>query len=1202
VKCFSCGFENPGGAKFCCECGKRLRDDIDTKVSRAKTTEKETVITRRDELRTVTILFADVKGFTAMSDGFQADELKDVMAECFDILEECIKSEGGIVDKYMGDRVMALFGVPISSENDPQRAIRAGLKMQQALRDFSRRFSTPVQMRIGINTGKVLAGLIGKDFADFTVMGQPVNIASRLEESSPPGGILVSASTYRHTSKLFEFNKKSLSIRGLDREVEVYEVLAEKGKPPLPFEDTAVAFMMIARAKELTTLQASFKKVIDQRVPGVIMIIAPQGYGKSRLIYEFTSFVSKRYKDTKIAISSPAGYLPPPYSMLGEIIRECVGVSRDDTNVSLDERLQEVFATSKTTESSVLENVHLIKYLLGMVPPSDPVISAYSDSLEILQRMIFRSVSEFFARVAKDNPLVIIMEDIHLADSGTLEAIAFTAVAVEDAPILIIASSRDDQLDGAKTLTRNLSNFTSINLSPIKGESAKRCVDEFLSPYLSRHEIPDTLRDVIVERSGGNPYYIREIIRDLLDRRVIVQIQDKWVLQEERFSELKVPETLEGLIQSRLDRLPPGEKLLLQEASAQGIDFWESPLSIIEETIELENTKDIVESVEYRLFSLKQKGFITNKQRSRLSNEREFTFLHPFIWEVLYNSIPIRIKRAYHGAILNYLLEKTQGQMEEFYPLIAYQSENSGATEVAKQYYLRSAKVSQRLFDNLKAAEFYKKVLSLAGKEDTRLIKQTKRDLGKLLRLTGGFDEALRFLEESLAAETNARQRLDIYIAICDTLYRKGDFDKALQHYSAAIQEISDISQQESTLWLCTILNGIAAIHYARGENELAISKGADALALMQRLTRARTDREERIFADILNTIGLAYQQKGRYEDALSNFKTALSIYRNLVYLPGIGKLVNNKGMVYFLKGDFATAENCYKEALGIFERIGDIKAAASTLTNIGLVYKNRYLYEDALKYLNRSMRIRERIGDRWGVASSVINLATVYLELGCSDTIVDLFKTAQSKGINLNDRNWLWYESYSLGMANILACKYEVALGFLKGALTLADQMDSSRLRMWSLQGLADAYNEMGNQPEALTQIHRAYKIASAIPDETETLRIKLTEIDIKIGLGENLDKIAEELKKISKNIKKLSDTYLEFMDLRVWGRFYEEASKKDPQHILRMIQYYKLALRNRHRIATNIKDPKLRQSYLSLPEIKKITSTLERYPDFHR
>jgi len=503
----------------------------------------------------VTVLFADVSGFTALSETMDAEEVSGLMNTLWSRLDGAIVAHSGWIDKHIGDAVMALFGAPVAREDDPERAIRAALAMQAEIKNWKIEMGEPspgnlppafnLQMRIGINTGPVLLGSVGTT-GEYTAMGDTVNLASRLEHAAPVGGILISHDTYRHVRGLFDvLPLDPINVKGKTEAISVYVIRAVK---PRTFRVTTrgvegIETRTIGREAELAKMQSALETAVTDRQTQLVSIVAEAGTGKSRLLYEFSKWMEIQPQRLLLFKGrATQEMINLPYSLIRDVLASRFEIQDSDRAAVAREKLERgltEFAEGDPDEAEV--RAHFIGHLIGFDFSASPHLTGIlSDARQIHDRA-FHYTADFFANAMREQAAVILLEDIHWADDGSLDLLEHLIREHPEAPLFIVGLTRPTLFERRPQWGAGPTTHLRINLQPLSEQSCRHLVAEILRKV---PEIPESLLALIITRAEGSPFYIEELIKVLIDDGVIITGDETWRVEAERLAEVRVPTLL----------------------------------------------------------------------------------------------------------------------------------------------------------------------------------------------------------------------------------------------------------------------------------------------------------------------------------------------------------------------------------------------------------------------------------------------------------------------------------------------------------------------------------------------------------------------------------------------------------------------------------------------------------------------------------
>jgi class 3 adenylate cyclase len=649
--CPVCGAEVPDGARFCPSCGSAIAD--------------AEILPSGQERRLVTILFADVTGSTGLGEQLDPERLQEVMGTYFRAMREEIEAEGGTVEKFIGDAVMAAFGVPTAHEDDPRRALRAALRMRRRLAgvnaELDGRFGVTLQIRTGVNTGEVLAATSPRP-GEPMVTGDTVNVAARLEQTAEPGQVVVAERTAR-AARGFRFRELGeRDLRGKTQPVpavvleEEAPAWAERGVPGLRAP-------MVGRDSELEVLRSLYQRSANEGRPNLVTIYGDPGVGKSRLTAEFLAWSSAAASPPVIVRGRCLPYGDGvTYWPLAEILKERSGVLDTDAPEVALERIR-AMGRELLTEDVAADPAKATAALAYTVGVDDPVVSFSSLEPREVRLKTHGAWRSFFSALANASPVLAVIEDIHWADPALLDLLEELAERVQG-PVVFVCTARPELTERRPGWGGGRRNFSSVALDPLTSQEA----DELVTLLLTIDELPETVHRHILERAEGNPFFLEEIIRKLIDEGRIVRDGERWRAAA-GIDDVVVPDTVQAVLAARIDLLGPKEKRALQSAAVVGRIFWPGPVLLLlnGEGPELDDT----------LASLEDRDLVLSRLGSAVAGQREFAFKHVLTRDVAYESLPRRDRARAHSAVAGWI-ESTAGERRgEFAELLAYHYEEA---------------------------------------------------------------------------------------------------------------------------------------------------------------------------------------------------------------------------------------------------------------------------------------------------------------------------------------------------------------------------------------------------------------------------------------------------------------------------------------------------------------------------------------------
>jgi predicted ATPase/class 3 adenylate cyclase len=937
--CPNCGAEAPAGARFCVACGAQLAPAAEPDRvgghprepgeaaehgdpgARAYTSDGEEATARGDattpseERRTVTVLFADLSGYTEVSERLDHETVKGLTERCLTRLAAEVERFGGRVDKYMGDNVMAVFGAPVAHEDDPERAVRAAFGMQSAMAELNggiaAEFGFELPLRIGVNTGEVLAGHVGEA---YTVVGDAVNVAARLQTQARAGGILVGERTRRSSDHAISYKQLApLTLKGKAEPVAAFEAIALRehahaGQRP------SFRAPLVGRQPELAQLQGMFERVVREGATHLVTVVGQAGVGKSRLLAELEERLADAPQPIRLlrgrclAFGSSVVYWP-----LAEMLRAECGIAEGDSGpqarAKLLTRLAPLLAAGDGGETGeqVERRLAPLARLLGADTGDVDGVAPFEDS-QSARESFFGTVRAVLEELARERVLLLAWEDIHWADEGTLDLIEYLTQWLR-APVLQVALARDELLERRPSWSTVRRTTTTTFLEPLAPEEVRQLIERLLSAGDRSAELPEAL----AERSGGNPLFAESMVQRLTE--------------EGSATAAELPDTVQGLLAARLDSLERFERQLVSHAAVIGRTFWESALQPLAAAAHAD--------LATTLLALREKDIIVPGESTHVQGERELAFKHVLIRDVAYEMLPKAVRAKKHAEVGAFIAERAGGRGEGVVALLA---EHYGrAATLAAEVRLDAPEVAQlrakalefseaagdaaaALFANREALAYYEAAASFAGADDPAVLRIAERCGDIELRL-GRVEPAIAAWERCL---DHYRQReelehvAELHRKIGAALAHKGERKQAIEHHQQGINLIKDLPP---SLALVRLYEEAAWLYMQVGDNMLAIYASEKALRLAETLGEARAaSRAHGIFGRVFGRIGDTVKARENLERAVALARDS-DAGETVLALLALGHSLEHA------EGDYEGAGSCYEEALALAERIGDVPA-----------------------------------------------------------------------------------------------------------------------------------------------------------------------------------------------------------------------------------------------------------------------------------
>lgn len=925
-----------------------------------------------DERKLVTVMFADLSGFTALSEKLDPERVKEIMNGCFNVLVPIIERYGGTIDKFIGDEIMALFGAPIARENDAEMALRAALEMMDALQQFNQDQGLRLGMHFGINSGVVVAGGLGSESRQqYSVMGDAVNLAARLEDASEAGQIFIGPTTFKLTEPYFDFEpQKPISLKGKSQPVQIYLLRGIKNKVTRERGFDGLFSPIIGREKDIGRIERGLEN-LERGNGGVLFLLGEAGMGKSRLVSELRDKFSVRYQWFE-----------------GRAFAHTESVSYKLVNSLLDDILN----VEKDTPPHVVSNI-LERFLEQNFPSKSPQLVAYLSRLRglpikpefeeifkdvmpsAIQARIQQSFAQLITQLAQDRPLILIWEDLHWADSSSIQLLQHILPLSKKHPVFFLIVSRTQE-----NISEWFENLIRENLSPEKLELSPLTPDqsaELLENLLKIDNLPSQTLEMILSKSEGNPFFLEELLRSLIETGMVILESGRFTISN-KIQDLQVPDTLQGVIAARIDRLPAASKHTLQNASVIGRIFQDSVLKLVigQDAAKLD--------VDRSLNELQTKTLIRNRERA------EYIFKHAITHDVTYQSLLISRRKALHLLTAKSMEDIFPEQLEELSPSLAFHFSLGGEPSKAAYYFQKAAEKAEQNYSNREALTLYHKAVDEIKKTDASVqIKELDyclEKIGGIYSLLGETEKALQTLDQALA-------NLDPIEIIkkAQLIRKKGlafnaarNIPKMIENYLHAKQilgEFSEAKDQEWTEeWIELQLDLAWAYYFGNRVSELdeTISQVIPVIEKVGNLTQ-----KNRLYG----TLFLSELRRFRYYqlpdfmiDRLKlQLETALEIGNKAL----IGRALAKTGFARMWRNEHDLAEETFLNSLPYIEHVGDMDSLLISKTYIALAMRKKGDLTKTLAYAEAALESAKSVNSHYYIGASYSILGWAYWKLG---------------------------------------------------------------------------------------------------------------------------------------------------------------------------------------------------------------------------
>jgi predicted ATPase/class 3 adenylate cyclase/tRNA A-37 threonylcarbamoyl transferase component Bud32 len=901
--------------------------------------------TPSDQQRQMTAVAVDVKELAEIlyESGADAERVRGALDRLWEQFGTVCGKLGGVIHSKADDSGLLLWGRDRAREDDPEGAIRAALLMRDCVLSETRRIlgrdwepadENPLPYVAGITTGPVLLER-ESDTGSYTASGAPITLAGRLKDAAPPGGTLVAHETYTLVRGVFTFAQRDpLRVRGRKEPLEVYLAMQVK---PRAFRLKArgiegVETKMIGREIELRLLQEALTLTLEDGETQVVTVVGDAGVGKSRLLFEFSSWTDLQEQTVwffQARATQPS--MLQPYSLTRDLFSFRFRILDSDPLSLVHEKF--VKGIEGFLGAGSMRKAYFIGQLVGFDFSEQPEVAAALQDGDAFRRTAQTYLGELFTTASRVHPVVIHIEDIHWADDRSLDLINNLVRENTDLPLFVLCMARPSLYERRPQWGEGQRFHERIQLEPLSQLSSRRLVRELLKHV---PEVPTALRDLVVDRADGNPFYIEELIKALIDDRVILKGEERWSVDTSRLSSVRVPPTLTGVLQSRLDTLPQPLYQLLQRVSVVGRIFWDA--AAVHLSQESAGVKG--DDVKAMLEDLRGREMILKREESGFAGTEEFVFRHAILRDVTYETVVPRQRRTLHKLVGDWLIETGGERAGEHTLLVA-------------EHYARAEE------PGLAAAQFQK--------------------AGERALILAAFDEAATLFQrarELLSGTQHAEQRLGIDILRADLEGRRGSLPKSREILQAPLEEARRMGHKRLQAQILGQLGRIAMWQSEKDESLRYLNEALDIshelddkatrLFLLRQIgnvgyrddpatARSRLEESIRLAQEIgdreneangLNSLANLAMFQDRHAEAAGHYNRALEIVREMGNRYSEAMILGNLGFAWAEAGDNTQGEQAFRRVLAITREIGAVPLRA--LGEYGLAMLNLRTGENA--------------------------------------------------------------------------------------------------------------------------------------------------------------------------------------------------------------------------------------------------------------
>ncbi len=1003
-------------------------------------------------VRLVTVLFTDIVGSTRVAARVDAEDMLELSSHALARLAAIVETHRGRVLRFTGDGLKAVFGADAVREDDAERAVSCALAMQAeagllAAVWAQRGPGFDFSIRVGIHSGAVALG--GGVEGGATMMGSAVNLAARLEQAAPAGAVRISHETFNLVRGLFELDRQDpLMLKGVADPVDTYLVRSAKPRASRVNQRgiDGLSTRMVGREAELQVLQQAFSRLFTERRQEAIAIVAEAGIGKSRLLREFGHWrqsLSPAQSVHRFEARATPQTEGQPFGLLRDLITRLFGITDDDSLDAARERLvQGVVPLFVDSDGADLAegNAHLLGHLIGIDwRDSRHLKGILDDPLQIRNRAQHTAAQVMRRICARDGvPAILELDDLHWADSDSLEFLRHLVGVNRDVPMLVLGLSRSTLFERRLPGGSAEGMFSRIDLRPLEPSASRSLADELLRRLPS---IPVLLRDLITGGSDGNPFYMEELVKMLIDQRAIcVGADSAWSVDLDRLLATAVPTTLSGVLQARLDGLPAPERLALQEASVIGPVFWDRALLALDG-----QAAQLLPALVRRELAQPRDAVAAGID----ADQREYAFSHQMLHQVTYATVLKRSKRELHRRLADWLAALGGLRGNDLLGVIADHYSAAGAESDAAEYHTRAAEYARTLYA-------HDAVLARVERAFAALDKTAAVDEHRLLRW--------RLLD--------ARER---------TLDVQGD-RIGQQRDIVAMAQLADALSDTARSAHVAYRRGVLALRTA--DWPACEQAGRRAMALAE----AAAQDELRLLSKRL--LALAITKQGDSESGQLLIEAALHEARSLGFRTVESFCLNALAVIASLRNDPVTVLDCARQDLAINRDTANRRGEAVALSSVGIGLMELGRHADAEAALRESLRLLRANGDRVIEGATLCSLSTISLRRGEIDTAIEMARLAADTALAVQSRDRQAIALCKLGNAECARADLSAAEAAYRCARELATGLGEP-VRHDAAAGLASVLSQQGRTADSLEALDELLADGGQTLDSAEDPRL---------------------------------------------------------------------------------------------------------------
>jgi predicted ATPase/class 3 adenylate cyclase len=917
---------------------------------------------------------------------------------CFTKAQSLAEQAEGRFEILNSRAALAIFGLPPAAGSDPEAAIRLALDVQAFVQASAQALTAQAAARytaqIGLSTGPAsfqITRQFGRE--QVTLMGDALQLAQRLAQAAPPAGILVAHDTFRFVRGVFIAEEKESIVAAGHREPQrtylVTQLKPRAFRTPI-FGIEGVEPPMIGRDAEFLRLQTIFQTVIDSKRGHMVTVVGEPGIGKSRMYYELNNWLELR-PDRFFLFRGRAmpDTVHVPYGLIRDLFAYRFEILESDQAEAAREKLVRGMiafsARAGVPEAEATERAHFIGQLIGFDFSTSPYLRGVQQDATQLRARAFEDVVQLFSAAASVQPVVMLVGDLHWADNASLEMLQQVAQRCAAAPIFIVNFTRPQFYDDHPNWGAEIAAHERLDLQPLPVTEARRLVETILS---NAEGVSAHLIDQIIANADGNPFHVEELVKMLVADGAIVVDDTGWHIEPTRLGAFRVPGTLTEVLQARLNRLSESERSVLQRAAVIGRIFWDRPVAQL--TGDWQSDGSYPLDTARLLAALSEKELIYRQDISSFAGATEYAFRHTLLWDVTYQSVPLRERQLYHAQVADWLTEAAtaSGRLTEVLTIVADHYTKAARPQRATRFLTLAGDHAAQLSAFAEAQKFYSQALALVtnvGQERIGLLLK----LGEINAQLGSYPEAQLYLETVLMLARSLGGNHEI----AEALYQLGILATQQGEFAHANVRLGESLELARTLRQPATL---ARVLYGLGDLAWRLNQQPTALAYLQEsldLARKEGDAKQMLFS--LNRLGVVKSRLGDVAGARLCWQEGKALALQEGNRERLATILNNLGKTEFEEGHYHSALENYQQGLAIGKEAGLRNVETLILLNLSDVSTSLGQWFEAERYAREALVLGQILGALPYMLVAFINFARLRTALNQSDDALELLGLA---------------------------------------------------------------------------------------------------------------------------------------------------------------------------------------------------------------